>query len=194
VHGAGPRWKRKREREDRTGEPDVGLLSALRFTFRPLDSSRSPSPHFSFSISSFSSLRLEDDQDADAVCIRGLDALENLNDAPSKDPGQKYIPYTPLNLPNRQWPTKVNTVPPIWLSTDLRDGNQSLANPMTIDQKTLFFHELVKCGIKEIEVAYPAASDTDFGFVRGLIEQGQVPDDVWLQVSASFPFDPRNTR
>ncbi|KAI0950017.1 hypothetical protein AcV7_008613 [Taiwanofungus camphoratus] len=98
------------------------------------------------------------------------------------DPSQKYKPYTPLNLPDRQWPSKVVTKPPIWLSTDLRDGNQALANPMTIAQKTLFFHTLLKCGFKEIEVAYPAASDTDFNFVRGLIEQGQVPDDVWIQV------------
>lgn len=74
--------------------------------------------------------------------------------------------------------------PPIWLSTDLRDGNQSLANPMTIEQKTRFFLHLVQCGVKEIEVAYPAASDTDFNFVRGLIEQGLIPDDVWIQVRA----------
>jgi 2-isopropylmalate synthase len=72
------------------------------------------------------------------------------------------------------------------LSTDLRDGNQSLANPMTIEQKTMFFKDLVKCGFKEIEVAYPAASETDFNFVRGLIEQRLVPDDVWLQVSLVF--------
>ncbi|EMD38114.1 hypothetical protein CERSUDRAFT_93635 [Gelatoporia subvermispora B] len=98
------------------------------------------------------------------------------------DPSQKYKPYTPLNLPDRQWPSKVTTTPPVWLSTDLRDGNQALANPMTVPQKTLFFHTLLKCGFKEIEVAYPAASDTDFNFVRGLIEQNQVPDDVWLQV------------
>ncbi|PSS31075.1 hypothetical protein PHLCEN_2v2407 [Hermanssonia centrifuga] len=98
------------------------------------------------------------------------------------EPSQKYKPYTPLVIPDRQWPSKVQKTAPIWLSTDLRDGNQALANPMTIDQKTRFFHTLVKCGLKEIEVAYPAASDTDFNFVRGLIEGGQVPDDVWLQV------------
>jgi 2-isopropylmalate synthase len=98
------------------------------------------------------------------------------------DPSQKYKPYTPLNLHDRQWPSRRCTKPPIWLSTDLRDGNQALANPMTIAQKTTFFRTLVKCGIKEIEIAYPAASDTDFGFVRGLIENGEVPDDVWLQV------------
>lgn len=85
-------------------------------------------------------------------------------------------------LKERQWPSKTFTSPPIWLSTDLRDGNQALANPMTIEQKTLFFRQLVKSGVKEIEVAYPAASDTDFSFVRGLIENKEVPDDVWVQV------------
>jgi 2-isopropylmalate synthase len=105
----------------------------------------------------------------------------------SKDPSKKYTPYKSLDLPDRQWPSKRIESPPIWLSTDLRDGNQALANPMTIPQKTRFFKELVKVGLKEIEVAYPAASDTDFGFVRGLIEEGQVPDDVWLQVSHSLP-------
>ncbi|KAG6883536.1 hypothetical protein C0993_005632, partial [Termitomyces sp. T159_Od127] len=98
------------------------------------------------------------------------------------DPSQKYKPYTPLVLKDRQWPSKTFTKAPIWLSTDLRDGNQALANPMTIEQKTLFFRELVKCGVKQIEAAYPAASDTDFNFVRGLIENNEVPDDVWIQV------------
>ncbi|KAF9473775.1 2-isopropylmalate synthase [Pholiota conissans] len=98
------------------------------------------------------------------------------------DPSQKYKPYTPLKLENRQWPSKTFTKVPIWLSTDLRDGNQALANPMTIEQKTLFFRQLVNCGVKQIEVAYPAASDTDFSFVRGLIENKEIPDDVWIQV------------
>ena len=101
---------------------------------------------------------------------------------PSLDPSQKYKPYTPLNLPNRTWPAKVAKSPPIWLSTDLRDGNQALANPMSVIQKNHFFQQIVKCGFKEVEIAYPAASDTDFGFVRGLIASGNVPDDVWLQV------------
>ncbi|KAI0807860.1 hypothetical protein C8Q74DRAFT_1229749 [Fomes fomentarius] len=98
------------------------------------------------------------------------------------DPSLKYRPYTPLHLPDRQWPSRVNRATPIWLSTDLRDGNQALARPMTIAQKMVFFETLVKCGFKEIEVAYPAASDTDLNFVRGLIEGNKVPDDVWLQV------------
>ncbi|RPD66573.1 2-isopropylmalate synthase [Lentinus tigrinus ALCF2SS1-7] len=98
------------------------------------------------------------------------------------DPSIKYQPYTPLQLPERQWPSKVTRSPPIWLSTDLRDGNQALANPMTVAQKLIFFETLLKCGFKEIEVAYPAASDTDFNFVRKLIEEGRIPDDVWIQV------------
>ncbi|KAF8636518.1 hypothetical protein AX17_003331 [Amanita inopinata Kibby_2008] len=98
------------------------------------------------------------------------------------DPARKYKPYSPIHLPNRQWPSKTFTKAPIWLSTDLRDGNQALANPMTIEQKTLFFRQLVKCGVKQIEVAYPAASDTDFLFVRTLIENKEIPDDVWIQV------------
>ncbi|KAF5387504.1 hypothetical protein D9757_006531 [Collybiopsis confluens] len=97
-------------------------------------------------------------------------------------PSQKYKPYTPLLLPNRQWPSKTFTQAPIWLSTDLRDGNQALVNPMTIEQKTVFFKEAVKSGVKQIEVAYPSASDTDFAFVRGLVEKNQIPDDVWIQV------------
>ncbi|KII89173.1 hypothetical protein PLICRDRAFT_40809 [Plicaturopsis crispa FD-325 SS-3] len=98
------------------------------------------------------------------------------------DPSKKYKPYTPLNLTDRQWPSKTFTKAPIWLSTDLRDGNQALANPMTIEQKRTFFRQIVQSGVKQVEVAYPAASDTDFAFVRGLIEKNEVPDDVWLQV------------
>ncbi|KAF8737651.1 hypothetical protein AX14_012533 [Amanita brunnescens Koide BX004] len=98
------------------------------------------------------------------------------------DPSVKYKPYTPINLPNRQWPSKTFTKAPIWLSTDLRDGNQALANPMTIEQKTTFFRLAVKAGVKQIEVSYPAASDTDFMFVRNLIENNEIPDDVWIQV------------
>lgn len=98
------------------------------------------------------------------------------------DPSIRYQPYTPLQLPDRQWPSKTLNKVPIWLSTDLRDGNQALANPMTIEQKNAFFDKLLACGFKEIEIAYPAASDTDFGFVRELIEGKRIPDDVWIQV------------
>ncbi|KAG9119576.1 hypothetical protein FRC07_005344 [Ceratobasidium sp. 392] len=99
-----------------------------------------------------------------------------------KDPSVKYRPYTPLNLHDRTWPSKTITKPPIWMSTDLRDGNQALANPMTIQQKTQFFQQIVKCGLKEVEISYPAASETDFQFTRNLIEEGLIPDDVWIQV------------
>lgn len=99
-----------------------------------------------------------------------------------QNPSVKYKPYTPLNLHDRTWPSKTITKHPIWLSTDLRDGNQALANPMSIQQKTQFFLQIVKCGVKEIEVSYPAASETDFQFTRNLIEDGLIPDDVWIQV------------
>ncbi|GJJ10239.1 hypothetical protein Clacol_004465 [Clathrus columnatus] len=99
-----------------------------------------------------------------------------------KDPSTKYKRYTPIDLPDRTWPSKTIDKPPIWLSTDLRDGNQALPNPMTVEQKTRFFRLLVQVGFKEIEVSYPTSSDTDFRFVRNLIEKNEIPDDVWIQV------------
>ncbi|KEI36275.1 uncharacterized protein L969DRAFT_80472 [Mixia osmundae IAM 14324] len=99
------------------------------------------------------------------------------------DPSVKYRAFKPLNLPDRQWPSRQITEAPRWLSSDLRDGNQALVNPMTVEQKTRFFQLLVKVGFKEVEVAYPAASETDFGFVRSIIEKklGE-KEGVWLQV------------
>lgn len=100
-----------------------------------------------------------------------------------KDPSTKYRPFPPLSLPNRQWPSKTIEKPPRWLSTDLRDGNQSLVDPMNSDQKWTYFQMLVELGYKEIEVSFPSASDTDFDFVRRLITTPKaVPDDVWIQV------------
>ncbi|KAF2497182.1 2-isopropylmalate synthase [Lophium mytilinum] len=99
------------------------------------------------------------------------------------DPSKKYRRFTPLNLPNRQWPSKTIDKPPRWLSTDLRDGNQSLVDPMDGDQKWAYFQMLVKLGYKEIEVSFPSASQTDFDFTQKLVKTpGIVPDDVWLQV------------
>ncbi|KDN52906.1 putative LEU4-2-isopropylmalalate synthase [Tilletiaria anomala UBC 951] len=98
------------------------------------------------------------------------------------EPGQKYRPYTPLHLPNRTWPTRVQRTSPIWTSVDLRDGNQALVKPMSGEQKLRFFNKLVECGFKEIEVAFPSSSDTDFGFVRHIIEHDMIPDDVYIQV------------
>ncbi|KAB2578720.1 putative 2-isopropylmalate synthase protein [Lasiodiplodia theobromae] len=100
-----------------------------------------------------------------------------------KDPSTKYKAFKPLNLPDRQWPSKTIQKPPRWLSTDLRDGNQSLVDPMDGDQKWDYFNMLVKLGYKEIEVSFPSASQTDFDFTQKLVRTpGIVPDDVWLQV------------
>ncbi|KAJ5712021.1 2-isopropylmalate synthase [Penicillium malachiteum] len=102
-----------------------------------------------------------------------------------KDPSKKYKPFKPLNLPNRQWPNKTIDKAPRWLATDLRDGNQSLPDPMDGEQKLKFFKMLVDIGYKEIEVSFPAASQIDFDFTRRLVEEpGLTPDDVWLQVLA----------
>lgn len=94
-------------------------------------------------------------------------------------------PFPDVPLTNRTWPDKRITKAPRWASSDLRDGNQALVNPMTIEQKNRFFQLLLKCGFKEIEAGFPSASETEFGFIRGLIEKDELPDDVWLQVSFS---------
>ncbi|KAL8798535.1 MAG: hypothetical protein Q9182_006591 [Xanthomendoza sp. 2 TL-2023] len=100
-----------------------------------------------------------------------------------KDPSKKYRSFKPLHIPDRQWPSKTIERAPRWLSTDLRDGNQSLVDPMDSDQKYRYFQMLVELGYKEIEVSFPSASDTDFGFTRRLVTTpGLVPADVWLQV------------
>ncbi|RJE21921.1 2-isopropylmalate synthase, partial [Aspergillus sclerotialis] len=100
-----------------------------------------------------------------------------------KDPSTKYKRFQPLKLPDRQWPDKVIEKAPRWMATDLRDGNQSLPDPMDGEQKFRFFKMLVDIGYKEIEVSFPAASQTDFDFTRRLVETpGVTPDDVWLQV------------
>ena len=98
------------------------------------------------------------------------------------NPAAKYRAFPPVDLPDRRWPSQVISKPPIWMSTDLRDGNQSLIEPMDAGRKLRFFEMLVKVGIKEIEVAFPSASQTDFDFVRQLIEEDRVPDDVTIEV------------
>ncbi|PZP35262.1 MAG: 2-isopropylmalate synthase [Roseateles depolymerans] len=99
-----------------------------------------------------------------------------------KQPQLKYRPFAPISLPDRRWPDAVLTRAPIWLSTDLRDGNQALIEPMDIARKLRMFQQLVKVGFKEIEVGFPSASQTEFDFVRLLIEGGHIPDDVSIQV------------
>ncbi len=97
-------------------------------------------------------------------------------------PINKYRAFAPIVLPDRQWPSRVITKAPIWCSVDLRDGNQALIEPMGVDRKNRMFDLLVGMGFKEIEVAFPAASQTDFDFVRSIIEGGRIPDGVAIQV------------
>lgn len=99
-----------------------------------------------------------------------------------KNPATKYRPFAPIALSDRTWPSKTVTHPPIWLSTDLRDGNQALIEAMNVQQKLRLFKTLVDIGFREIEVAFPAASQTEFDFVRYLIEHQLIPDNVTIQV------------
>src|SRR6202046_965838 len=101
---------------------------------------------------------------------------------PSGMPWHRYRPSPPVDLPDRQWPSRAITAAPRWLSTDLRDGNQALIDPMNNQRKQVMFELLVKMGYKEIEVGFPAASQTDFDFIRGLIESDAVPPDVRISV------------
>jgi 2-isopropylmalate synthase len=98
------------------------------------------------------------------------------------NPALKYRPFGPVRLSDRTWPDQVITRPPIWMSTDLRDGNQALIEPMSPARKLRFFELLLQTGLKEIEVGFPSASQTDFDFVRMLIEEDRVPDDVTIIV------------
>jgi 2-isopropylmalate synthase len=97
-------------------------------------------------------------------------------------PIHKYRAFQPIDLPDRQWPGRVIDKAPIWCSVDLRDGNQALVEPMGPERKRRMFELLVRMGFKEIEVGFPSASQTDFDFVRELIEQKRIPDDVTIQV------------
>lgn len=99
-----------------------------------------------------------------------------------KNPAEKYRPFPPITLPDRRWPQQQITQAPRWLSTDLRDGNQALAEPMDRACKLRFWDLLLQCGFREIEVAFPSASQTDFDFVRQLIEEDRIPEQVTIQV------------
>ena len=99
-----------------------------------------------------------------------------------RDPSTRYRPFLPIDLPDRRWPSRTITQAPRWLSTDLRDGNQALIDPMDAEKKTRFFDLLVKVGLKEIEVGFPSAGATEFDFIAGLVRSGRVPDDVTIQV------------
>jgi 2-isopropylmalate synthase len=99
-----------------------------------------------------------------------------------KDPSKKYRPYPSVDLPNRQWPSRALTAVPVWCSTDLRDGNQALFEPMSRETKKRLFKTLCAVGLKEIEIGFPSASETDFLTARDLIEQNLIPDDVTIMV------------
>ncbi len=101
----------------------------------------------------------------------------------SLKPGyQKYIPFRPQPIENRTWPDKTVTKAPVWCSVDLRDGNQALVDPMNLEEKLEFFHTLTGIGVKEIEIGFPSASETEYEICRELIEGGHIPDDVTIQV------------
>jgi 2-isopropylmalate synthase len=97
------------------------------------------------------------------------------------DPSRKYQPFPQVDLPDRQWPNRIIDKAPRWLSTDLRDGNQALIDPMGAEKKNRFFDLLMKVGIKEIEVGFPASGATDFDFIRNLVDSGRIPADVVIQ-------------
>ncbi|MBD3667434.1 MAG: 2-isopropylmalate synthase, partial [Kangiella sp.] len=97
-------------------------------------------------------------------------------------PFHRYRPYEPMKLTDRTWPDVVIRKAPVWCSVDLRDGNQALIDPMSVEEKKRLFQTLCEIGFKEIEVGFPAASQTDFDFVRALIEEDRIPADVTIQV------------
>ena len=98
------------------------------------------------------------------------------------DAAIKYQPYAQVGIPDRTWPSKTISTPPVWCSVDLRDGNQALIDPMGHDRKERMFKLLLDMGFKEIEIGFPSASQTDFDFARWCVEEGNVPEDVSLQV------------
>lgn len=99
-----------------------------------------------------------------------------------RDPSSKYAPFPPVSLPDRQWPSRSIDRAPRWLSTDLRDGNQAIVDPMDSAKKNRFFDLLVDIGLKEIEIGFPSAGQTEYDFISGLVQSGRIPDDVIVQV------------
>jgi 2-isopropylmalate synthase len=98
------------------------------------------------------------------------------------DPSRKYRPFQQVDLPDRQWPSRTISAPPRWLSTDLRDGNQAIVDPMDAVKKNRFFDTLVEIGVKEIEIGFPAAGATEFDFIQSLVRSGKIPGDALVQV------------
>src|SRR6266700_187151 len=108
--------------------------------------------------------------------------LQQVSGGMQKGQITKYRPFPLIDLPDRQWPSRAITTVPTWCSVDLRDGNQALPIPMNVEEKLEMFKLLVQVGFKEIEVGFPSASQTEFDFVRRLIEEKHIPDDVTIQV------------
>ena len=102
--------------------------------------------------------------------------------AANRMPFQKYRPFAPIDLPDRQWPSRVITQPPRWCSVDLRDGNQALIDPMNVDEKLRMWDLLLEIGFAEIEVGFPAASQPDFDFIRRIIDEDRIPEGVSIQI------------
>ena len=95
---------------------------------------------------------------------------------------KKYTPFIPIDKPDRRWPARQIKHAPIWCSVDLRDGNQALVNPMSLEEKLALFRLLCEIGVKEIEVGFPSANETEYEILRALIEGGHIPQDVTIQV------------
>ena len=112
-------------------------------------------------------------------------AHQPVHQQPSGMPCHRYSPFPPIDLPDRTWPGKTIAAAPRWLSTDLRDGNQALIDPMSPSRKRTMFDLLVRMGYKEIEVGFPSASQADFDFVRSLIEEDRIPGDVQISAAKS---------
>src|ERR1051326_7425494 len=111
-----------------------------------------------------------------------LKRVSPVQQQPSGMPCHRYTAFPPVDLPDRTWPAKTITKAPRWLATDLRDGNQALVDPMSPARKHKMFELLVGMGYKEIEVGFPGSGQTDFDFIRELIEEGRIPDDVRISV------------
>ena len=122
------------------------------------------------------------------ACLAGTDRVNTMSSQPTSGraagamPFDKYNAFKAIELPDRQWPSKVLTQAPRWCSVDLRDGNQALIDPMSVDEKMRLWDLLLEIGFAEIEVGFPAASQPDFDFIRRIIDEDRIPDDVHIQI------------
>src|ERR1035438_3288243 len=149
---------------------------AARFqAFRPFLFSRTP-------LYKSSSIPAPEDRAPPKPSRRSRMAIDFARTSMQSQPVTRYTSFPPVDLPNRQWPSRTITRAPLWCSVDLRDGNQALAQPMSVEEKLEFFDLLVRIGFKESAVRFPSASQIEFDFTRRLIEEGRIPGDVSIQV------------